>query len=88
MVLYQVLPQRHSCGTEFDKRDVPIDLRVLNGTTYGVKYCPKCDVYVWNELESRDPLVIGNKITAIQANTNLRNNGVPFSMSYLKKQKE
>lgn len=87
MVLYQVLTQVHLCGETLERRDVPVDPRVLLKATYGVPYCPKCEVYVWGKMEFGSSKDIGDKLTTIQANTNLSTLGSPFCIAHLKRKK-
>ena len=81
--LYIVLPQLHKCGTEFKRRGVPVDSRVLNKSIYDVPYCSKCDVYVFNDVETKNPQHMGDWITALQSETNTKNHGCRFSTSFL-----
>ena len=77
------LPSYHSCGREFEEKLVPVDERVLSLNPYSVNYCSECDIYVYNRFESIDPVKMGEHITALQIETNLKTNNSPYSMVFL-----
>jgi len=64
-----------------ERRGVPVNPRVLTLNPYPASYCPSCDVYTFGDFESRSSKDVGDKITILQANTNLSNTGSPFGHS-------
>lgn len=68
--MLQKLPQYHSCSTLLVERKILIDETVMKRNHYLVDYCPKCEIYKFNNFESRDPQVVGDHIVELQRDTN------------------
>jgi hypothetical protein len=82
----RILPSKHSCGTIYEERAVPVDEKVLSLNPYPVNYCPKCGVHVFGnpeireQLEFDDPVQAGGYVTFLQMRTNLQGDKVPYSI--------
>ena len=77
----------HYCGENLEKRTVPVNEKILGGYRkgYPVNYCSICDVYTWDNRESKNPEIIGDIITQAQAHTNLRENGSIYNQKHRNK---
>ena len=84
----QYLPSYHFCNTVFEERKISVDERILSLNLYPVDYCPKCNVYRYNQVESMNPQVVGDYIARLQEETNQLMNNSRFNVGFLSNQNE
>ncbi|MFH1238120.1 MAG: hypothetical protein ABIH79_02440 [archaeon] len=80
--LLQRLPSVHSCNTVLEERKIQVDGRILNLNPYPVDYCPKCNIYKYNDIESMNPRFVGRYITRLQEETNQLTNKSMFNIKF------
>jgi len=70
--LMMVLPSYHSCGMELVKRKIKVIPEILMNP-YPVDYCPNCEIYKFNEIESKNPNDIAKHVEGLQLKTDEEN---------------
>lgn len=81
-----IIPKKHKCGEILGERKVPVNEKIIGYEKgYPVDYCPACKVYKFNEYESENPEVIGDIVTNLQAQQNLKTNHSIYSISVVNK---
>lgn len=64
--MLQEVPQHHYCDTRLEERKILVDKTVMKRDLHLVGYCPKCEIYKSNGVESYDPEVVGDHIVRLQ----------------------